>query len=53
MEPDQILEELWKVKEKLSQESDNDPQKFVANLRRWEAANVKGMSDVQPVQRST
>lgn len=36
MKPDPILEELWKVKDKLAAEAGYDTDRFLENLRRWE-----------------
>jgi hypothetical protein len=37
MKPDPILEELWKVKDQLAAEAGYDVDRFLENLRRWEA----------------
>ena len=36
MEPDPILEELWKIKDDLAREAGYDAHRFLENLRRWE-----------------
>jgi hypothetical protein len=36
MKPDPILEELWRVKDKLAAEAGCDADRFIENLRRWE-----------------
>jgi hypothetical protein len=35
--PNPILEQLWKVKDKLAAEAGYDVERFIDNLRRWEA----------------
>ena len=37
MKPNPILEELWKVKDDLAAEAGYDVDRFLENLRRWEA----------------
>ena len=37
MKPDPILEELWKVKDQLAADAGYDTDRFLENLRRWEA----------------
>ncbi len=37
MKPDPILAELWKVKDALAAEAGYDTDRFLENLRRWEA----------------
>jgi hypothetical protein len=37
MKPNPILEELWKVKDGLAAEAGYDVERFLENLRRWEA----------------
>ena len=37
MKPDPILEELWKIKDDLAREAGYDAQRFLENLRKWEA----------------
>lgn len=37
MKPNPILDELWKVKDKLAAEAGYDTDRFFQNLRRWEA----------------
>ncbi len=37
MKPSPILEELWKVKDALAAEAGYDTERFLENLRRWEA----------------
>jgi hypothetical protein len=39
MKPNPILEELWKVKDGLAAEAGYDVDRFLENLRRWEAAH--------------
>jgi hypothetical protein len=39
MKPESILEELWKVKDKLAREAGYDVDRFIQNLRQWEEAN--------------
>ena len=37
MKPNPILDELWKVKDALAAEAGYDVDRFLENLRRWEA----------------
>ena len=37
MKPNPILDELWKVKDDLAAEAGYDVDRFLENLRRWEA----------------
>ena len=37
MKPNPILDELWKVKDQLAAEAGYDANRFLENLRRWEA----------------
>ncbi len=37
MKPNPILDELWKVKDDLAAEAGYDADRFLENLRRWEA----------------
>ena len=37
MKSNPILDELWKVKDALAAEAGYDAERFLANLRRWEA----------------
>ena len=37
MKPNPILDELWKVKDQLAAEAGYDVDRFLENLRRWEA----------------
>jgi hypothetical protein len=37
MKPNRILDELWKVKDKLAAEAGYDTDRFLENLRQWEA----------------
>jgi hypothetical protein len=37
MKPNPILDELWKVKDALAAEAGYDADRFLANLRQWEA----------------
>ena len=37
MKPDPILEELWKVKDQLAANTGYDTDRFLEELRRWEA----------------
>ena len=37
MKPNPILEDLWKVKDQLAAEAGYDLDRFLENLRRWEA----------------
>jgi hypothetical protein len=41
MKPDPILDELWKVKDRLAEDAGNDPKKFIENLKRWETENTQ------------
>lgn len=52
MKVESTLDELWKVKDQLAEESDNEPKKFVENLKRWEADNLKLLPDTQSAQSS-
>ena len=37
MKPNPVLDELWKVKDQLAAEAGYDVDRFLENLRRWEA----------------
>ena len=37
MKPNPILDELWRVKDELAAEAGYDVDRFLENLRRWEA----------------
>ena len=37
MNPNPIVEEVWKVKDGLAAEAGYDVERFLENLRRWEA----------------
>jgi hypothetical protein len=37
MKPNPILEELWKIKDQLAAEAGYNVDRFLENLRRWEA----------------
>ncbi len=39
MEPEPILEEIWQIKDRFSQDADYDIHRFFENLREWSEAN--------------
>ena len=39
MEPNPILEEIWRVKDELAREAGNDLHRLCANTRRWAATH--------------
>jgi hypothetical protein len=41
MNSDPILDELWTIKDNLAREAENDPERFAADLRRWEAEHLE------------
>jgi hypothetical protein len=49
-----IIEEIWEVKDRLVEEAGGDANRFIANLRRWEAEHggfSRALPGTEPAER--